>query len=99
MDCITINGFYDVLNYIRQNANTQFGKRRLFERLVRAYLLEDPLKSGFHREMTYHKYQLLYHKLFYLHYLVRFNMSRLSHSMPQIQNYTLFEDDNLTREL
>ena len=36
------NGFYDALNYIRQNANTQFGKGRLFERLVRAYLLEDP---------------------------------------------------------
>ncbi|MDE0635327.1 MAG: DEAD/DEAH box helicase family protein [Candidatus Poribacteria bacterium] len=36
------NGFYDALNYIRQNANSQFGKGRLFERLVRAYLLEDP---------------------------------------------------------
>ncbi len=36
------NGFYDALNYICQNANTQFGKGRLFERLVRAYLLEDP---------------------------------------------------------
>ena len=36
------NGFYDALNYIRQNANTQFGKGRLFERLIRAYLLEDP---------------------------------------------------------
>ncbi len=35
------NGFYDALNYIRQNANTQFGKGRLFERLIRAYLLED----------------------------------------------------------
>lgn len=36
------NGFYDTLNYIRQHANTQFGKGRLFERLIRAYLLEDP---------------------------------------------------------
>ena len=36
------NGFYDALNYIRQNANSQFGKGRLFERLIRAYLLEDP---------------------------------------------------------
>ena len=36
------NDFYDALNYIRQNANTQFGKGRLFERLIRAYLLEDP---------------------------------------------------------
>ncbi len=36
------NGFYNALNYIRQNANTQFGKGRLFERLVQAYLLEDP---------------------------------------------------------
>lgn len=36
------NGFYDALNFIRQNANTQFGKGRLFERLVRAYLLEAP---------------------------------------------------------
>ncbi|MXV78331.1 DEAD/DEAH box helicase [Candidatus Poribacteria bacterium] len=36
------NGFYDALNYIRQNVNTQFGKGRLFERLIRAYLLEDP---------------------------------------------------------
>ena len=39
----TDNGFYDALNFIRQNANTQFGKGRLFERLIRAYLLEDPL--------------------------------------------------------
>ena len=38
----TDNGFYDALNYIRQNANSQFGKGRLFERLIRAYLLEDP---------------------------------------------------------
>ena len=38
----TENGFYNALNYIRQNANTQFGKGRLFERLVQAYLLEDP---------------------------------------------------------
>ncbi len=35
-------GFYDALNFIRQNANSQFGKGRLFERLIRAYLLEDP---------------------------------------------------------
>ena len=38
----TDNGFYDALNYIRQNANSQFGKGRLFERLIQAYLLEDP---------------------------------------------------------
>ncbi len=38
----TDNGFYDALNFIRQNANSQFGKGRLFERLIRAYLLEDP---------------------------------------------------------
>ncbi len=38
----TDNGFYDTLNFIRQNANSQFGKGRLFERLIRAYLLEDP---------------------------------------------------------
>ena len=36
------NGFYSTLNYIRENANTQYGKGRLFERLIRAYLLEDP---------------------------------------------------------
>ena len=39
----TDNGFYDALNYIRQNANSQFGKGRLFERLIQAYLLEDLL--------------------------------------------------------
>lgn len=38
----TDNGFYTALNYIRENANTQYGKGRLFERLIRAYLLEDP---------------------------------------------------------
>ena len=36
------NGFYGALNYIRENANSQFGKGRTFERLIRAYLLEDP---------------------------------------------------------
>ena len=36
------NGFYGALNYIRENANTQFGKGRCFEHLIRAYLLEDP---------------------------------------------------------
>ena len=36
------NGFYGALDYIRENTNTQFGKGRLFERLVQAYLLEDP---------------------------------------------------------
>ena len=38
----TDNGFYTALNYIRDNANTQYGKGRLFERLIRSYLLEDP---------------------------------------------------------
>ena len=38
----TDNGFYTALNYIRENANTQYGKGRLFERLIRSYLLEDP---------------------------------------------------------
>lgn len=38
----TDNGFYSTLNYIRENANTQYGKGRLFERLIRTYLLEDP---------------------------------------------------------
>ncbi len=38
----TDNGFYSTLDYIRENANTQYGKGRLFERLIRAYLLEDP---------------------------------------------------------
>ena len=36
------NGFYGALNYIRENADTEFGKGRYFERLIRAYLLEDP---------------------------------------------------------
>ena len=36
------NRFYGALNYIRENANSQFGKGRTFERLIRAYLLEDP---------------------------------------------------------
>ena len=36
------NGFYGALNYIRENTNTAFGKGRYFERLIRAYLLEDP---------------------------------------------------------
>ncbi len=38
----TDNGFYTALNYIRENANTQYGKGRLFERLIKTYLLEDP---------------------------------------------------------
>ena len=38
----TDNGFYNSLNYIRENANTQYGKGKLFERLIRTYLLEDP---------------------------------------------------------
>ena len=38
----TDNGFYSTLNYIRENANTQYGKGKLFERLIRTYLLEDP---------------------------------------------------------
>ena len=38
----TDNSFYNALNYIRENANSQFGKGRTFERLIRAYLLEDP---------------------------------------------------------
>ncbi len=38
----TDNGFYTALDYIRANANTQYGKGRLFERLIRTYLLEDP---------------------------------------------------------
>ena len=38
----TDNGFYTALSYIRENANTQYGKGRLFERLIRSYLLEDP---------------------------------------------------------
>ena len=38
----TDNGFYTALNYIRENANTQYGKGSLFERLIRTYLLEDP---------------------------------------------------------
>ena len=38
----TGNGFYSALNYIQENANTQYGKGKLFERLIRTYLLEDP---------------------------------------------------------
>lgn len=38
----TDNGFYTALNYIRDNANTQYGKGKLFERLIRTYLREDP---------------------------------------------------------
>ncbi|MYA71330.1 DEAD/DEAH box helicase [Candidatus Poribacteria bacterium] len=38
----TDNGFYSTLDYIRENANTQYGKGRLFERLIQTYLLEDP---------------------------------------------------------
>ncbi len=38
----TDNEFYSALNYIRENANTQYGKGKLFERLIRTYLLEDP---------------------------------------------------------
>ena len=36
------NGFHTVLNYIRQNANSQFGMGRLFERLIQKYFTEDP---------------------------------------------------------
>ena len=36
------NGFYSTLNYIRENAHTEYGKGKLFERLVRTYFLEDP---------------------------------------------------------
>ena len=36
------NGFYDSLNFIRENANSQYGVGRVFERLIKAYLLEDP---------------------------------------------------------
>ena len=36
------NGFYGALNYIRENTDTEFGKGRYFERLIRSYLLEDP---------------------------------------------------------
>ena len=38
----TDNGFYGALNYIRENADTEYGKGKYFERLIRAYLLEDP---------------------------------------------------------
>ena len=36
------SGFYTALSSIRENANTQYGKGKLFERLIRTYLLEDP---------------------------------------------------------
>lgn len=36
------NGFYDSLNFIRENANSQYGVGRVFERLIKTYLLEDP---------------------------------------------------------
>ena len=36
------NGFHTVLDYICQNANSQFGKGRLFERLIQKYFTEDP---------------------------------------------------------
>ena len=38
----TDNGFYSALNYIRENAHTEYGKGKAFERLIRAYLLKDP---------------------------------------------------------
>ena len=38
----TDNGFYCALNYLRENAHTEYGKGTLFERLIRTYLLEDP---------------------------------------------------------
>ena len=38
----TDHGFYSALNYIREKANTQFGKGRLFERLIQKYFTEDP---------------------------------------------------------
>jgi len=31
----TDNGFYTALNYIRENANPQYGKGKLSERLIR----------------------------------------------------------------
>ena len=36
------NGFQSTLDYIRENANSQFGKGRLFERLIQKYFAEDP---------------------------------------------------------
>ena len=38
----TDNGFYNALNYIRENTQTEYGKGAFFERLIRTYLLEDP---------------------------------------------------------
>ena len=38
----TDNGFYGALNYIRENAGTAYEKGTYFERLIKAYLLEDP---------------------------------------------------------
>ena len=38
----TDNGFYDSLNFIRENANSQYGVGKVFERLIKTYLLEDP---------------------------------------------------------
>ena len=38
----TDNGFYDSLNFIRENANSQYGVGKVFERLIKSYLLEDP---------------------------------------------------------
>ena len=36
------NGFYGALNYIRENADTEYEKGTYFERLIRSYLLKDP---------------------------------------------------------
>ncbi|MCG9129823.1 DEAD/DEAH box helicase family protein [Candidatus Poribacteria bacterium] len=38
----TDNDFYDSLNFIRENANSQYGVGKVFERLIKTYLLEDP---------------------------------------------------------
>ena len=37
------NGFQRALNHIRSNAGSEFEKGRLFERLMKAYLRQDPL--------------------------------------------------------
>ena len=39
------NGFYGALHYIRENANSQFGKGRTFERLIKVDLLEAPFSK------------------------------------------------------
>ncbi len=64
----TLEGNQEALNYIRQNANTQFGKGRLFERLIRAYLLEDPSTTNdfqryIYREKRNKEWEVLQHPL------------------------------------